>query len=387
MRSLWSLFLVPLGWLSAVLMSSIDVSSKLQAQSFFIGGYADGIYASHIDPNGKMETPRKVGAQHTPSFLAMHPTLDVVYAVTESGRNETLHPPSVVAHGLRWGSDRKSLEKLERLSEQPVDGDHPCFVSVDGTGKLLAVANYSSGSIALYRLDREGKIMPHPQIVDHRGTGPDKERQSSPHAHCAVFDPSNQWLVAADLGADNVFVYRVDHEHGTLAPSQHPSMTTAPGSGPRHVSFHPNGRFAFVINEMNLTLTSATWDSAQGKLTLIESISTVPPGISTDGFSTAEVLVHPSGKFVYGSNRGHHSIAAFAFDEAAQRLKLVGIYPTGGKTPRNFRLTPDGKFLLAENQESDTIGSFRVNLETGALRSTNESIAQKSPACIKFFSR
>jgi 6-phosphogluconolactonase len=368
---------------------SLSMSNAVHSQNFLIGGYADGIYSSYIDAAGKMEKPKRVVAQNLPSFISIHPNGKYAYAVSESLLNNAAEPAQVVAYEIKWDAAGKRVDSLVEISTLPIKGDHPCFVAVDATGTLLTAANYSSGSLVYFNLAANGSLVKSDEnnVIQHVGVGPNKARQEGPHAHCSVFDPSNKWLLAADLGADQVFVYPVVASKPQADPKGVKSLKMKPGSGPRHLSFHPNGKVCFVINELALTMTSASWDSKTGELAELQTLSTVPEGIDTAGFSTAEVLVHPNGRFVYGSNRGHNSIALFTFDEKTNKMQSAGTFPTGGKTPRNFRLTPDGKYLLAENQDSDSIYSFQIDPTTGALTSTGHSIAQKSPACIKFLDR
>jgi 6-phosphogluconolactonase len=274
---------------------------------------------------------------------------------------------------------------LTLLNTQKIDGDSPCHVSLDATGEFLAVANYTSGSVVVFPVANDGVIKPSSSMIVHNGSGPNKQRQEKAHAHCAFWDPSNRYVLSCDLGADKVFVYDLNRTTGQLVQTSEMSLT--PGSGPRHLAFHPNGKWVFVVNELNMTLTTATWDASSAKLKEIQTVSTLPVDAKGDNFSTAEVLVHPSGRFVYSSNRGHHTIASYRVDAESGKLTPTAHTSSGGKTPRNFRITPKGDFLLAENQESDSIYSFRVNLETGKLEPTGFSVKAPAPACIKFFER
>jgi 6-phosphogluconolactonase len=371
----------------AGLFACIVNGQLASAQTFFIGGYGPGVYSSSLDKDGKMTEPKLLAEQGLPAFFAFHPKLDVLYVVTESSRNDPKFPSMVVSYGVKKsGADAQPT--LTRINSQKIDGDASCHVSVDATGKFLAVANYTSGSVSLFRLADDGSVKELATQIQHAGPiGPNQGRQKEAHAHCVVWDPSNQYLLSADLGLDQVFVYKLDRDKGTLTASKYPSLKMAPGSGPRHMSFHPNGKWAYVINELNLTMTAVQWDSSEGRLTELQSISTVPADAKNDGFSTAEVLVHPNGRFVYGSNRGHHTIAGFQIDEKSGKLVSIGHTPTQGKTPRNFRLTPKGDFLLAENQDSNTIFSFWIDMESGKLTATGNSISAPMPACIKFLER
>jgi 6-phosphogluconolactonase len=360
-----------------------ETKSSAKSLPFLIGGFADGIYASSLNTaTGELAKPRRLAEVHSPSFFCLHPKLDIVYSVTETMQKDGSHPAAVTAFKL----DRQKMT-LTKLNAQGVAGDIPCYVSTDAEGKFAFIANYTSGSVAVYPIAETGELKPASDNVQHKkDSGPNASRQDGPHAHSILVDPSGRWVVAADLGLDQVLVYELDRANGKLKPAPTPFFTLPPGSGPRHVTFHPNGKLAFVINELASTLTSATWDSAKGVFTEVQTASTVD-GPVPDGNTTAEVLVHPNGKFVYGSNRGHDSIAMFSIDEKSGAIKLLGNCSTGGKTPRNFRIDPTGSFLLAENQSTHTIRSLKIDAKTGLLTDSGHSVEQQAPACIKFIER
>ena len=369
-------------FLCGTAVASIASSNRVDAQSFFIGGYGDGIYSSFLSPDGKMTEPKLAVKLAKPSFFAFHPKLDVLYAVTETMRNDPSEPAAVTAYRVGRSSDAPSTPTLTLMNSQPIDGDIPCHVSIDATGQFAVMANYTSGSVVVCPLAADGSIKPASDNVQHKGVG--EYASKSPRGHSSVWDPTNRYLFVADLGLDKVFVYELNRGTGKLAPAKHSSMTLAAGSGPRHISIHPNGKWVYVINETNMTLTTASWDSNEGKLVEIQTVSTLPADAKGKGYSTAEVLVHPSGRFVYGSNRGHDTIAGFKVDDKTGMLTPIGHTSPGGKTPRNFRISQNGEFLLAENQQSDSIFSFRINKETGDLKPTGYSIKAPAPACIKF---
>jgi 6-phosphogluconolactonase len=272
---------------------------------------------------------------------------------------------------------------LQELGGKAAGGDGPCFVSTDKAGKFAFVANYGSGSVSAYSLAASGELLSSVSNIQHVGKSVDASRQEGPHAHCILVDPSDKYACAVDLGIDQIVIYWLDRSNGMLTSTGKPFRAT-PGFGPRHLAFHPNGKHAFVIYEMASQLSSCTWDAATGTMTEIHNLSTLP-GDFTGLSATAEVLVHPTGKFVYGSNRGHDSIAVFSFDDASGKLILVGHTSSMGKTPRNFRIDPSGSYLLAQNQDSDSIYSFRINAENGTLQHVGEPISIGSPCCIKFF--
>jgi 6-phosphogluconolactonase len=277
----------------------------------------------------------------------------------------------------------KTTGKLTQLNRQPSGGRGPCHVVVDTTGRCALAANYSSGSVAALPIGPDGKLRPAASVIQHKGSSVNKRRQTGPHAHSINLDSANRFAVAADLGADKVFVYQFDPAKGTLKPHAPPATRLAPGAGPRHFAFHPSGKFAYVINELDSTVTTFAFDAKKGTLAKTSTLSTLPPDFK--GFnSTAEVQVHPSGKFLYGSNRGHDSLAVFAIDGKTGKLTPAGHQPTGGKTPRNFGIDPTGRYILAANQNSNNVIVFRVDQTTGKLKPTGSSITVSSPVCVKF---
>jgi 6-phosphogluconolactonase len=247
----------------------------------------------------------------------------------------------------------------------------------------VLVANYSGGSVSVLPIREDGTLGAATAFVQHEGSGADQRRQQGPHAHSINLDAANRFAFVADLGLDKIMIYRFDPAAGTLAANDPAWATLAPGSGPRHFAFHPSGKFAYVINEMKSTLTAFRYEAARGALDELQTVSTLPAG-PVEGNTTAEVQVHPTGKFVYGSNRGHDSIAVFAVDAASGRLKLVQNESTQGKTPRNFGIDPTGHFLLACNQGSNSIVGFRIDQQTGELTPTGQKLEVPSPVCVKF---
>lgn len=369
--------------------------SSSAAQTFWIGGYGPGIYASRLNPDGSMVEPKLVAKQTRASFFVLHPKLDVLYAVAESaindpgskeaGNKDLGRAASLVAYAFdRAAYERGELADLKLINVERVQGNGPCHVTLDSQGRFAVVANYGSGSVSLFPIRADGGLYEESSTLQHQGSGPNQARQEKPHAHCSMVDPTDRWVLVSDLGADKVFVYQLDSQSKRLVPGPNPSFDLAPGSGPRHLSFHPNGKNVYVINELNMTLTSAAWDAQVGKLTEIQTVRTVGESSLQGSWSTAEVLVHPSGRFVYGSNRGHDTIALFAVGPKDGAAVRVENFSTLGKTPRNFRMDSTGVYLLAENQDSDTIHSFRIDSATGFLKPTGHSISAQKPACIKF---
>jgi 6-phosphogluconolactonase len=254
---------------------------------------------------------------------------------------------------------------------------------VDVRGKNVLVANYNSGSAAVLPVKEDGSLAEASSVVQHSGSGPDPSRQRGPHAHSINVSPDNRFAIVADLGLDNVFVYRFDSDKGLLEPNDPPYVKVAPGAGPRHFAFHRDGRFAYVINEMASTVTAFAYDRSRGVLKELQTITTLPKGF-TGRSTTAEVQVHPSGRYLYGSNRGHDSVAVFSIDAREGTLTLVEITPTQGKTPRNFGIDPTGAFLLAAHQDTDNVVVFRVDAKTGRVTPTGQILEVGSPVCVKF---
>ena len=352
---------------------------------FYIGTYTSGsskgIHRCVLDTNtGQLKDLQLVAELDNPSFLTIHPQLDVLYACSETRRDGRREGSQLMAYKI--GADGG----LTAIGGQPSGGSGPCYVSTDKTGKVALVANYGSGSISSLPIGEDGALGGLASNIQHEGKSVNPQRQEGPHAHCIMSDPSNRYVCAVDLGLDQVLVYELDTASATLTPKPAGNFRAQPGSGPRHLAFHPDGQHAFIIHEMANTLAAAQWEPQLGKFTALTSVSTLPPDF-TGNNSTAEVLVHPSGSFVYGSNRGHDSIAVFAFDAKARSLKPIAHTPTGGKTPRNFRIDPTGKFLLAENQGSDSIVVFKIDAASGKLSQVGEPLTVGAPCCIKFLSR
>ena len=323
-----------------------------------------------------------VGVQEglvNPSFVAIHPNEKFLYAVGEVGdfRGEKAGAVSALAIDAKTGG-------LTLLNQQSSKGGAPCHLVVDAAGKNVLVANYTGGSVACLPIQPDGSLAPASSFIQHEGSSVDPRRQQGPHAHSINLDPANKFAFAADLGLDKILVYALDADKGQLTPHDPPSASVKPGAGPRHFHFHPSGKYAYVINEMNLTVTAFSYNADKGVLSEIQTITTIPDeDRDQKGLSTAEVRVHPSGKFLYGSNRGHDTIVAYRINQDTGRLTHVENEPTGGKTPRNFYIDPTGTYLLAENQSTNSIVVFRINQDTGALEATGNTAEVPSPVCIR----
>ena len=348
----------------------------------FVGTYTEGtkskgIYRYDLDlATGKLSGGMAVGEAVNPSFLAIAPNHKFLYAVDEIDNFNGTKTGGVTAFAIDPMSG-----KLTRLNQQTSGGAGPCHIIVDKAGKHVLVANYGGGSVSVIPIGPDGKLGEPSAFVQHKGVVFDKERQGGPHAHSINLDAANKYAVVADLGLDKVFVYRFDSARGTLTPNDPPAMATAPRAGPRHFAFHPDGKRAYVINEIDCTVSALAYDPKNGALTMQQSLSTLPHPVNDN--STAEVVVHPSGKYAYGSNRGYNSIAIFAIDASTGALTAAGNQKLPVKTPRNFAIDPTGKYLLAEGQDSNKIVVYAINPETGGLSLTGNEVTVPAPVCIR----
>ena len=340
-------------------------------------GTSKGIYLYHLDLDSGALTPAGcVGEVASPSFLALHPTRPLLYAVSEVSTFEGEKGGAVSAFAIEPTSG-----KLTLLNQRSSQGTSPCHLMVDPSGKCVVVANYGTGTAACLPIGDDGRLGEATSVVQHEGSGP-TSRQKAPHAHGVNMDAAGHFVFVNDLGIDKVMIYRLDAAQAKLTANDPPFFATAPGTGPRHMAFHPDGRHAYVINELNSTITAAIYDADHGALRMTESISTLPEGYK--GPSTAaEVEVHPSGKFVYGTTRGPDDMAIFAVNPESGVLRLVGHEPVLGKTPRSFAIDPSGHYLLVANQDGNNIVVFRINPETGLLRAVGSPVELNSPVCVK----
>ncbi len=358
--------------------------SDAQDPLVYFGNYtrgdslSKGIYVSRLNTaTGELAPPELAAESPNPSFLAIHPNQQYVYAVSETEATDGKPGGAVSAFSIGEGG------KLTLLNKVSARGGGPCHLNVDATGKCLMVANYGSGSVAAMPLNPDGSLQEANGFFQHEGSSVNPERQKGPRAHSINFSPDGTFAVVADLGLDKLLVYRVDTESAALEANDPPSVSVAPGSGPRHFSFHPAGKFAYVINELLSTVTAFSWNAPAGTLTELQTISTLPEDF--DGRShTAEIRVHPSGKFVYGSNRGHDSITVFDVDQEQGTLTFVERVDSGGETPRNFCVDPSGKYVLVANQGTDNVVAFKVNQETGRLTPTGQELTVGMPVCVRF---
>jgi 6-phosphogluconolactonase len=363
-----------------------DAPSKATNYWVYFGTYtgkdSKGIYRAEFDAqSGKLSNLALAGEVASPSFLAIRSDGKFLYAVGEISNFGGKKEGAVNAFAI----DPKTGD-LTLLNQQPSGGSGPCHVVLDRTGKHVLVANYGGGSVASLPIGDDGKLGPPASVIQHRGKSVNPSRQQGPHAHSINIDASNRIVAAADLGLDQVLLYRFDATTGKLTPNDPPHAAVAPGAGPRHFAFHPTSPYAYVINELGNTVTVFDFDAGKGSLTSKQDITTLPADWTKASY-TAEVVAHPNGKFLYGSNRGHNSIAAFRIDSLSGKLTLVGIQGEGIKTPRNFAIDPTGKFLLVGNQDSNSIAVFAIDQTTGALTPAGSPFAVPMPVCVRFLAK
>jgi len=361
-----------------------DDGSQTEGHLLYVGTYTDktkseGIYVLRLDQRtGKLRQVGSVNAGANPSFLAIHPNGRVLYAVNELEKYEGKASGAVSAFTIA-----SKTGALTKRNEQPSEGGAPCYVSVDRTGKVVLVANYVGGNVALLPVQTDGTLARASYVDQHKGTGPNRERQEAPHAHCIVAHPSNRFALAADLGVDRVFVYRLDLPGKSLRHVEGGDAAMRPGAGPRHIAFHPTLPLVFVANELDSTVTTLRFDSERGLLYPIATHSTLPAGWKGTNYP-ADIHVASSGRTLYVSNRGHNSVAVFSVAAATGALAQVQVISTGGDWPRNFSLDPSGHWLLVANQRSDSIVVFARDQETGRLTPTRQRISLPSPVCLRF---
>jgi 6-phosphogluconolactonase len=363
--------------LAAAVEARTFLSERIVYAGTYTGETSKGIYAFRFDDSSGGLTPLGLVAETpSPSFLTSSANGRFVFAVNELQSFGGAAGGSVTS----FAADHLTA-KLTAISVQPSHGAGPCHLALDRTGRYLAVANYGGGNFALFPVGADGRLQPATNVVIGDGSEPARAKPAVRLGHMVGFDARNRFLVAADKGLDRVLVYRFDASKGALTPNQPPSAALPRGSGPRHFAFHPNGTWLFTISEQAATITTFAWDQESGRLTASGSVSTRPADITTG--STAEIAVHPSGRFVYGSNRGHDSIAVFTVGVGGA-LTLVEYQSTRGRTPRNFALDPAGRWLIAANQGSGTLAVFSIDQTTGALTPVGPLTGVGSPVSILF---
>jgi 6-phosphogluconolactonase len=345
---------------------------KMTRLRAYIGTYSseqrEGLFSVEWDERSGPQLHRAIAGLSHPSFLALHPSGRFLYAVNEID-DGAVSAFAVDAH----------TGELRPLNRQSSAGCGPCHLTVDATGQFVLVTNYAGGSVAVLPIHADGALAPACAVVQHHGSSTHPQRQTGPHPHSVTLDPANRFALVADLGLDRVIVYSFDAAQGKLAA--HGAVPLKAGAGPRHFAFHPSGRYAYVINELDNTITAFDYDPVEGALSEKQAASALPAGYAGESFC-ADIHIAPSGRFLYGSNRGHDSVVGFAIAEDG-RLQDAWHTPTGGRWPRNFALDPTGRHLWVANQHSDAIACFLVDPDSGQLIPAGQfSIPQ--PACILF---
>lgn len=365
---------------TALLAMPLSAARHLVFVGTYTGPKSEGIHAYRFDDaTGTAESLGLAAKSENPTFLAIHPNGRFLYTANETGTWNGKPGGYVTAFAIDTATG-----KLRNIGQQSTVGGGPCHLSTDPEGRHLLVANYGGGSTVSLPIRTDGTLGAHTFFAQHAGSSVNRSRQEAPHAHSANLGPDGRTAWVADLGTDSVVAYAFDPAKGLVRALPDHDVRLSPGSGPRHLSFSPDGRHAYVINELLSTLTVFQYDAKAGRMSAVETVSTLPPGHDGKDTTTAEVRVHPSGRFVYGSNRGHDSIALFQRDAVSGRLALSEITKTGGKTPRNFAFDPSGNWLFAGGQNSDDIRLFRIDPKTGSLVPTGQVLKVGSPVCMRF---
>jgi 6-phosphogluconolactonase len=372
-------FLTAVVLLSVVACSYGDEEKPMIAYfGTYTGGKSEGIYFATFDSaTGKLGEPHLAAKSIQPSFLAMHPSGKFLYSVNETAEFGGEKAGAITAFAI------EDDHSLRELNQKTSSGAAPCHLVVDRSGRFVLAANYTGGNVCVYEIKEGGELGEQTALVQHEAS--DAAGQKRPHAHSINVDANNRFAFAADLGLDKVLIYKFDDQKGTLAPNDPPAGLVPKGGGPRHFDFHPSGKFAYTNNETLSSVTAFAYDAERGALKELQTISTLPHEVQ--GNSTAEIRVHPSGKFLYTSNRGHNSIAIFQVDEATGKLTAAGHQGKDVNIPRNFNVDPTGKWLVVCNQASDSVIVFKINAENGSLEPTDVKIEVGAPVCVKFLER
>jgi len=354
----------------------MSLTAAASEHLIYIGTYtrttSEGIYALSLDGDtGRLSAPKLVATTANPSFVALSPDRKHLYAVSEGD-------PLAVPFSVDLATGALIPDEVRSSG-----GKAPCHLMVDRTGRCLVVAHYHNGIVASLPINEDGSLGAPVTIIPHTGSSVVADRQASAHVHNVNISPDNRFVIVCDLGLDKVFTYALDAAKATLGPAELPFVATAPGAGPRHSAFSPDGQHLFVINELNSTMTAYAYAADTGALTPLDTQSTLPADFIGRS-ATAEVRVHPNGRFVYGSNRGHDSIVVFAWDANNGQLTAIDHPPTGGRNPRNFALSPDGRWLVAANQDTNSLTVFGVDPTTGRLTDTQQEISVPLPVCVQF---
>ncbi len=364
---------------------TLDARAGTLARSLlvYVGTYtsqskSEGIYLYGLDlSDGSLKRLGVTRGVRDPSYLALDRARRFLYAVEELEEFEGAKSGAVSAFEIN-----RTDGSLRFVNRQASKGGAPCYVTADARGRFVLVANYTGGSVAVLPVRKGGGLAKAADVKQDSGSGPVRERQEGPHAHCVVLDPPNRHAYSCDLGADKVLIYDFDSRRGKLAPAAQPFVSLKPGAGPRHLTFDRAGRFAYVLNELASTVTVFARERAKGALQELNTYTLLPADFRGEN-TGADIHLTPDGRFLYCSNRGHDSIALFRVEARTGALQTAGHTPTGGKTPRNFAVDPSGRFLLVANQRSDSVVTFRIDPSTGALKATGRAAEIPSPVCLK----
>ncbi|HEY6331241.1 MAG TPA: lactonase family protein [Blastocatellia bacterium] len=342
-------------------------------------GKSEGIYVYRMNAmSGQLTPAATVSGVTNPSFLTIDRSGKRLFCVNELQQFNGKPGGAVSAFAV----DR-ATGNLKFLNQEPSLGADPCHLVLDNTGKYVIAANYTGGSVVVLPVLPNGSLGAATDFVQHKGSSVNRERQEGPHAHCVAIDRDNRFVLVADLGLDKIMIYRLNIREGKLVPNDPPSVDVKPGSGPRHIVFHPNGNYLYSVNELDSTVMVFAWDRQRGALIRRQTVATLPAGFS--GSNTgAEIELTPSGRYLYASNRGHDSLAIFSVDGQDGSLNYVADQATLGKTPRSFGIDPDGKFLMAANQGTDSLVTFQINSATGKLDPGGQTVQVPSPVCVQF---
>jgi 6-phosphogluconolactonase len=386
-------FLAALVWLGFTafttrFMDEMSAQGPDAGALMYVGTYtgknSKGIYLFRVQtggPGGKDDltlVPAGLAAEaQNPSYLDVDVKRRLLFAVNETNDVDGKPTGGVSAFSIDPASGRLTL-----LNRRPSMGTSPCYLRLDASGRNVLVANYGSGTVAVLPVAADGQLGEATSVVQHTGKSVNPKRQQGPHAHCITLDPSNRFAFACDLGIDKILAYRFDAAKGTLTPHEPPSVPVAPGAGPRSMAFRPDGRFAYVGNELTSTITAFRYDANAGTLHELQTVSSLPASAAVDN-TIAEVGMHPSGRYLYVSNRGHNSVVLFAIDEAKGTLSLVADQSTGGKTPRHFGIDPSGGYLVMANQQSDTLLAARIDPSSGRLTPSGAPVSAPTPVFVK----
>jgi 6-phosphogluconolactonase len=368
----WVLFL------GAIMSSSSDlVADEAWVWIGTQGGESRGVYRATLNlDSGDLSQPKLAAELPSPGFVAVHPNGQRLYSLFRLPNREG---------GVAVFEIDSQEGTLRPLNRQPIGDGGASHLAVDHSGRCLFTAQYGAGSVAVFPLDEEGRIQSRSCLVKHEGSGPNPERQQQPHPHWVGVDGGNRFLFVPDLGTDQIVIYRLDLEAGRI--ERHGHGRAPAGGGPRHMKFHPQANFAFVVNELQMSVTSFAYDPDAGTLEALQTISTLPEELQEVPNKASEIRIHPSGQFVYAANRGHDSIAVFRVDSNSGKLTFVEREAIRGSWPRNFNLDPTGKWLLAAGRNSNTVSVFRVDSQTGGLTFTGRTVNCPTPICVEFQSK